>query len=69
MIASTAMGFESELRVACGAHEANGRSILELMTLQARPGTSLELIARGPDAEALLDQLVALVGRGFEEST
>lgn len=68
MIAAAAMESKSELQVACGGPGVNGRSILELMTLQAGPGTSLELTARGPDAEALVERLVALVAEGFGES-
>ena len=69
MLVSTAQRFESELRVACGSREVNGRSILELMTLQAGPGASLEFTARGQDADSLVELLVALVERGFEESS
>lgn len=69
MIAAAAQGSESDLRVACGGVEVNGRSILELMTLQAGPGAELALFAVGPDADSLLERVVALVGRGFEESS
>jgi phosphocarrier protein len=61
------MEFESELRISCDGQEVNGRSILELMTLQAGPETVLELFAQGRDAEPLLDRLAALVESGFAE--
>lgn len=69
MLVSTALGFQSDLRVACGGSEVNGRSILALMTLEAGPGTELSFAAAGPDADSLLERLVALVEGGFEESS
>jgi phosphocarrier protein HPr len=68
-IVSTALEHESELRIALDGREVNGRSILELMTLEAGPDAVLDLIARGPDAEALVDRLAALVESGFRERT
>jgi phosphocarrier protein len=38
-----------------------------LMTLAAAPGSALELEADGPEAEAALDALAALVAEGFGE--
>ena len=52
-VASRALSFQSELRIRSRGREINGKSILELMTLSAGPGTELELVARGPDAQAL----------------
>jgi len=56
-VVSRAIAFQSELRIRSRGREINGKSILELMTLSAGPGTELELVARGPDAEALLASL------------
>ena len=67
-LVSTALRYQSELRVACGGREVNGKSILELMTLNAGPEALLELSARGGDAQALVDELAALVEGGFSES-
>ena len=66
-LVSTALRFESELRVRCLEREVNGRSILELMTLEAAQGAELELVARGWDARALLEALEALIRSGFAE--
>ena len=68
-LVSLALGFQSELRVRCGDREVNGKSILELMTLEAGRGSALRLVARGPDAPALLASLAELVAGGFEESS
>lgn len=65
---SKALEFKSELRVSLSGDEVNGKSIMELMTLRAASGSRLELTARGEDAQALIDALVALVGRGFGET-
>ena len=66
-IASTAAGFESDLRVRMGEAEVNGKSILELMTLCAPCDSDLTFLARGRDAEALIERLSALVQAGFHE--
>jgi phosphotransferase system HPr (HPr) family protein len=66
-IVSRALAFQSELRIRSRGREVNGKSILELMTLSAGPGTELELVVRGPDGEALLDALEELVRGGFGE--
>lgn len=67
-IASRALSFQSDLRVRSPGHEVNGKSILELMTLSAGPGVELELIARGPDAEALLASLEEIFESAFGEA-
>jgi phosphocarrier protein HPr len=66
-IVSTALGFRAELRIHGRGREVNGKSILELMTLSAGPGTELELVARGPDAETLLAALEVLFQDCFGE--
>ncbi len=66
-IASTAAGFESDLRVRMGESEVNGKSILELMTLCAPCDAELSFSAQGNDAQALVDRLAALVDAGFHE--
>ena len=66
-IVSRALAFQSELRIRARNREVNGKSILELMTLSAGPGTELELVARGSDAEALLAELERLFEACFGE--
>ena len=66
-IASLALAHQSDVEVACEGRKANGKSILELMTLRASQGKVLELAARGPDARALVDALERLVASGFGE--
>ena len=68
-IVSLARDFRADLRIACGEREVNGRSILELMTLEGACGRDLVLSAEGEDAEALVAALAALIVSGFEESS
>jgi phosphocarrier protein len=67
-IVQAAMEHKSEIRVRCGEREANGKSILELMTLSACQGTELQVRIWGPDAESLMDKLESLFARGFGET-
>ena len=66
-LVSTALEFEAELRVGFGGREVNGKSILELMTLQAACGAELCLAALGEDAPELLHRLTGLIESGFGE--
>ena len=59
--------FAAEVTVARNGAEVSGRSIMGLMMLAAGPGSTLELSADGPDAEAALDALAALVADRFGE--
>ena len=68
-IVSLALGFQAELRIACGSRVVNGKSILELMTLGAGCGEVVRLEARGEDAQALLAGLRELIAGGFEETS
>jgi phosphocarrier protein len=66
-VVSRALAYPCELRIRSGGREVNGKSILELMTLSAGPGTELELVAKGADAEALLTELAQLFEGCFGE--
>ncbi len=61
------MRFRSDLLIRSGDQQVNGKSILELMTLNAALGTELELRARGADAEQLVQALEALFAERFGE--
>ena len=60
-----ANSFRSEVRVDSGQVTVNGKSILDMVGLAAECGTTLDLEARGPDAESALDALAGLVADGF----
>jgi phosphotransferase system HPr (HPr) family protein len=68
-LVTTALRFEAEVRVRNATNErlVNGKSILDLMTIEAPEGTELEFIATGGDASALVEALATLVASGFDE--
>ena len=61
--------FRSDVRVVKDGNEANGKSIMGLLTLVAAHGTSMSLICEGEgeDAEAMVAALAELVDGGFGE--
>lgn len=62
-----ARAFDAEVRIAGNGRNADGKSIVSLLSLAAVRGTPLELRARGPDADAALAALAATVSGGFDE--
>ena len=60
--------FDCEVTVTKDGQSVGGTSIMGLMTLAAAPGSSIELAATGPQAEAALDALSALIADGFGET-
>jgi phosphotransferase system HPr (HPr) family protein len=67
--ARLARQFQAEVWVGYEGRKVSGRSILDLTTLAAGCGTRLEVEAHGPDAEAALDALTALIWRKFDEQS
>lgn len=59
--------FRADVRVICDGNKANGKSILDLVTLAAACGSRLDVETDGPDSQAALDALTALVDRRFDE--
>jgi len=69
-IVQTAMEFPCSLRIrnhALGGEGVNGKSILQLMTLEASQGAELELSVEGEQGEQLLESLQSLIEGGFGE--
>ena len=60
--------FPAEIEVVRGDTTVPGRSIMGLMMLGAGPGTTLEIVTWGNEAEASLIALCTLVEAGFEEN-
>ena len=63
----TASRFDAEVSVAKDGQVVNGRSIMGVMMLAAEQGAMIDLRAEGPDAEAALDALAAVIADGFGE--
>ena len=59
--------YRCEVKVVKDDTEANGKSIMGLLTLVAAHGVTMRLICEGDDAEPALAALVELVGSGFGE--
>lgn len=66
-IASTALEYQADLWIGFQGREVNGKSILDLISLNAPCGSRLSLRARGADAQALLEAVGALFSGGFGE--
>ena len=59
--------FDAEVTIRLGEQEADGHSVLALMSLGARQGDRIRLRARGPQAAAALDKAKELVDGNFGE--
>jgi phosphocarrier protein HPr len=60
--------FQSEVQVAKDGTSVNGKSIMGVLTLAAAKGSRITVSCEGPDAEAALAALGALVEGGFGET-
>jgi phosphotransferase system HPr (HPr) family protein len=63
----TAMAHAATVVVTAGAREADAKSLLDVLALGAKRGSSLRLRAEGDGADAALDALEACVA-GFVEA-
>ena len=59
--------FRSEIKVIKDGNEANGKSIMGLLTLVAAHGVTMQLVCEGDDAEPAVAALAELVDAGFGE--
>jgi phosphocarrier protein HPr len=64
----TAAHFAAQIRVSRGGRTVDGKSLMGVLLLAASQGSMLEIDADGPDADAALDALAALVATGFGEA-
>jgi phosphocarrier protein len=65
--AGTVGNFDADVQVTRKEQTVSGLSIMGLMMLAAAPGSDIDLTATGPDAEAAIDALAALVADKFQE--
>ena len=61
--------FNAELTVTRAGESVGGTSIMGLMMLSAGIGTPISVSATGPEAQAALDAITALVGSKFGEES
>ena len=63
----TANTFKSDVTVVKDGQEANGKSIMGLLTLVAAHGVVMSVVCEGDDAEPAVTALAELVDSGFGE--
>jgi phosphocarrier protein HPr len=66
-IVKTAAKFKSEITLVRDDVEVNGKSIMGVMMLAAEQGSQLVVRADGPDEEAAIAALAALIASNFGE--
>ncbi|MBW1669525.1 MAG: HPr family phosphocarrier protein [Deltaproteobacteria bacterium] len=66
-IVEVASKYRSKLYLRKGDQEADGSSILSILTLACPKGTEIEARAVGEDSEAMMEALSDLVNRNFDE--
>ncbi len=59
--------FRAQIRVARDAREMDGKSIMGILLLAAACGTTITIVADGPDEADAIESLAALVTGGFDE--
>jgi PTS hybrid protein len=60
-------GVDADVRVRLGTDEADGHSVLAIMSLGARQGDRVEVEASGPQAQEAVERIEALAKRRFDE--
>jgi phosphocarrier protein HPr len=66
-IVKTAARFSSGIKLEKDGLEVNGKSIMGVMMLAAECGSEVIIRAEGPDADAAIDALAALIASRFGE--
>jgi phosphocarrier protein len=67
-IVKAAARFKSAITIRRDDMEVNGKSIMGVMMLAAEYGTTLQIRASGPDADAAIETLATLISGKFGES-
>ncbi|WP_432408948.1 HPr family phosphocarrier protein [Wukongibacter sp. M2B1] len=62
----TASGYKSEIKIEAKGTCLNAKSIMNILSLGAKMGDEIKIIANGPDEEEAIQGLVKLVGSKFE---
>jgi len=60
-------GFSSEVWMSKGERRVNAKSIMGVMMLAAGIGSTVEIEINGPDEQAAMDSLLALIADKFGE--
>ena len=68
VLAQVAQRFSARIRVLKDGQEARASSVIELLLLCGQPGSEVEVIAVGEDAEAAIAAIGALIADRFGEA-
>ena len=66
-LVAAASEFESSVRINGKDRDVDAKNIMQVMMLAASQGTDVELVADGPDEEAAIEALAALINDYFGE--
>ena len=66
-IVELAQKYESEIYLQKDNIKADGKSLLGIVTMGAICGSSVEIMTEGPDAQELLEAVIQLIERNFDE--
>ena len=66
-LAKLATAFSSRISIRKGRHQVDAKSMLEIVTLSASPGSKLTVSANGPDAQSALDAVVSFFNNNLGE--
>ena len=69
LVAREARKWQSRIELVAERQRADGKSILDLLTLAAESGTRLIVEATGPDAREAVEAIGRLFDRNFTEQT
>jgi phosphocarrier protein len=69
LVAREARKWQSRIELVAERQRADGKSILDLLTLAAESGTRLVVEATGPDAREAVEAIGRLFDRNFTEQT
>ncbi|MBX5448941.1 MAG: HPr family phosphocarrier protein [Thermogemmatispora sp.] len=67
LLVQTAALFQSQILLQCGTQTVNAKSIVGVLRLGARCGSTIRLRAEGEDAEEAVRSIADLVLRNFDE--
>lgn len=66
-LANLAHKYKSDIYLQKDDIRANGKSMLGIVTLGAGCGSTIEIVTYGSDAQELLDAVIQLIERKFDE--
>ncbi len=66
-LVATASELDSSVRINGKGRDVDAKNIMQVMMLAASQGTDVELVADGPDEEAAIEALTALINDYFGE--